>query len=170
MKIKVKAEHKNLFKDYVKLFESNVITISGYEASYFPEEGIDINFGQHESFMGLMNRNDVYMAIVYKVQAEIDKKQEALEKIRKEEEDKKALDIEIKKKKQELRELELQRDGFNKPKKTGYEITYKDGKTEKRELTEEEINEALSGATVNEYLRGLDRVFPMFKHRRGWYF
>jgi hypothetical protein len=170
MKIKIKAEHENLFKDYVKLFESNVITISGYEASYFPGEGIDINFGQAEEFMKFVSSDTIYSIVVDKVQAEIDKKKEALGKIRKEEEDRRALDIEIKRKKQELRELELQRDGFNKPKKTGYEITYKDGKTEKRELTEEEINEALSGATVNEYLRGLDRVFPMFKHRRGWYF
>jgi len=155
--------------DYKKLFNTNKINVGTFVATFDDDFNLTIDFGKNEEFMKFMGRDDINRAIMTNVRKSVSMKQKAIEDAKKVEAEKKKLDDEIVEAKKQLKDLEDKRRALGEV-KTGVQIIIKDGKVEKRELTEEEIDEALSGATVNEYLRGLDRVFPMFKHRIGWYF
>lgn len=176
MNFNIEQKDITAFSTYSFLFNTDKIELGHFKATIGKNQSntFDIDFGATNEFAKLLDKEAIYKAVLNIVLDKISKQKAKLKKEAEIETERKNLDADIREKKKELSELEAKRNALD-VEKTGVSLTWKNGKFEKKELTQEEID-AILGAETNDYLRKLDEILPLFgnengnKNRKGWYF
>lgn len=173
MNFNIKKEDVATFSEYSTLFNTDKVDLKHFRA-IIGKNGLntfDVDFGTANELSNFLDKTAVYNAVLNVVLDKVSKKKEEISKNEKLEAERKNIDEEIEIKKKELSRLEAKRNSLG-VEKTGVSLTWKNGKFEKKELSQEEID-AILGAETNDYLRKLDEILPLFgngnKNRKGWY-